>query len=121
MTKRTTTRTSSVSCKKLHAVAHNDPMAKKRAAAKKRKSPTAKKSARIVMTREEFERTDPMRRADFDFENAEFVVRGFPPSLRALTGEEVSEMRHHIVRDSVGAAHRLLVEVKRLRSVLGDR
>jgi hypothetical protein len=74
-------------------------MAKKRAAAKQ-KPPTAKS---IVMTREEFERTEPR----------------LSPSIRPLTDEEVSEMHHYIVRDSVGAANRLLVEVKRLRRLVG--
>jgi hypothetical protein len=45
-----------------------------------------------------------------------FAARGLPPADRALTTEEIDGMWKDIVRDSVGAAHRLLVEVKRLRA-----
>lgn len=72
------------------------------------------------MTREEFERTEPLVNSQrrVDWEDAEFVARGFPPSSRPLTDEEVAGMRLLILRDSVGAAGRLLVEVKRLRALV---
>lgn len=53
----------------------------------------------------------PMRKADAE----EFVRRGLPPADRALTDQEIEDMSRRIALDSVGAASRLLVEVKRLR------
>jgi hypothetical protein len=67
----------------------------------------------VVMTRAEFEATDPLRKKA---EAMSFAARGLPPADRPLTTEEVEGMWKDIVRDSVGAAHRLLVEVKRLRA-----